>query len=67
MSEWIRITDQLPEIEHEVLVRVEYKGNMFIAKRIGDGVYIDDCEEEFYGVTHWMPLPPQPADTQQPR
>lgn len=71
MSEWISVTDGLPEPNTEVLVYIKYPQPVLVMDR---GIWKkDDIKklffdgEEFapfdYGeLSHWMPLPDLPKD-----
>lgn len=62
-SEWIKVTDMLPEKKQDVLIWFDRFGG-----DIGIGWWSKDCEAWFmnggmmlcYNVTHWMPLPQPP-------
>lgn len=71
MSEWISVDDRIPSTCEDVLVCVKYKSLDWEAQTIqiafrtiggsevkwmGYGIEYD----EFYLVTHWMPLPELP-------
>ena len=63
MSDWISVTDRLPEKETTVWVCT--KENEQIGAWLEDtGWTANDLNEEYWlsGVTHWMPLPAPPKE-----
>lgn len=61
MSEWIPVTERLPEPWVSVLVAVyEY---VLMGRVDAGGVWRGCRDETQEGVTHWMPLPPAPPTT----
>lgn len=63
MSEWIKVSERVPENKGEVLINSSTYGmriGFFDAQRQcwDDGDYYDDITN----VTHWMPLPEPPKD-----
>lgn len=66
MSEWISVEDRLPdELESVLVSRNGNVCNMFlhggIWKPDGYGIRVTHA---FDDVTHWMPLPEPPSDTE---
>lgn len=74
MSEWISVKDRLPESDNDTLLLLvkcsaeeKPNGALFIDT---DSFYVDDGYFRFWGVqknhtvTHWMPLPEPPHDTE---
>ncbi len=65
MEEWINILDSLPEI-HTFVIAMEHDGEIYKLKPINDAngwiVWHDTEGYSYLGVTHWLPLPPQPKD-----
>lgn len=66
MSEWISITDRLPEIGEDILIRVKCSSYYNVEQGLykGNNEWIN-CwfsirNENLYRVTHWMPLPEPP-------
>ena len=70
MSEWIKVTEKLPEYDTRVLL---YFGNYsdghvedgFIGDEDSSGDwyhYLYDGDSLNTNPTHWMPFPPPPAD-----
>lgn len=58
--EWISVKDKLPnENKIEVLVYVEYIG--VEVNYCLDGIFVSQYAHQ---ITHWMPLPKPPKDTQ---
>lgn len=74
MSEWIKCSDRIPELAADdteasdfVLVYQTYFGSRFAQALHGrvDVVWYDEQGEIVDGeVTHWMPLPSPPEDSQ---
>lgn len=71
MSEWIKCSDRLPDIEQRVLAISEESSeeeNMHVGWREKDrfhekGWYWTHYDYlEWYRVTHWMPLPQEPTE-----
>ena len=66
-SPWVAVSDRLPQIETDVVVRFVFGGAIYhtVAGLFGDDGEFEWWEQssqaEFRGqVTHWMPLPPAP-------
>ena len=62
-SQWIKVTDRLPPLEHQVLAwdgRTIEKA--FRIKNFDTIIWTYYDFEEWYDVSHWMELPPSPKD-----
>ena len=66
MSEWIPVTERLPEVGSEVLVCYDFKGkrSVYIADFYGDGdfhglddEYLTPEGRKYRKAVAWMPLP----------
>lgn len=57
MSEWISVDDIMPEDDVDVLIT--WGGEVVISYR-SHLIWHRDDYDEWYGVTHWQPLPPPP-------
>ena len=59
--QWIPVSERLPEIDQNVLAC--HTGEVGISHRYVDGWYwdVDEWHKPFTP-THWMPLPPPPAE-----
>lgn len=64
-SEWIPVSERLPEDDQEVIVAWPGGVNtgLYSQRAPHWHYYYAESEVEFPGVTHWMPLPdpPEPA------
>lgn len=62
MSEWIKCSDKMPELDTEVLA-VDGWGDIGIGQfRDSRGaVYFSDLGDSLADPTHWQPLPAPPA------
>ena len=69
MSDWIKITDRLPDnLENVLIIYDTYRGRKQITLGlfdIGGWYYLDEERNEYRKdvwnrVTHWMPLPKLP-------
>ena len=61
MGEWISVKDRLPDDPTEYIVMIS--GATIPTTLLFNGVeWYDFREDEFYPVTHWMPLPLPPED-----
>lgn len=71
MSDWISVDDRLPEQESPVLIIIKHSHHNILQAafdyRVGsEGWYDFQSEEEvdFNVVTHWMPLPTPPKESE---
>ena len=65
MNEWISVKDRLPEVGVPVLVHEGPYNYQVIATINSDGRWEDTVEGYMaIHVTHWMPLPDPPTDTE---
>ena len=70
MSEWIPVTDRLPNSDENVLVVVDWFGTWttmlgFLSPYSGTWGVFDDGDHGAYRdkpVSHWMPLPKPPQE-----
>lgn len=68
VAQWISVKDRLPNAdEGDVFLAVSKNGNFVFEAYferdcgLGKNLWHDGCGN-FYGVTHWMPLPEPPED-----
>lgn len=60
VQEWISVKDRLPERFVYVLVMTDF-GEAAVARIKGNGYwYIGWDNDQYAGITHWMPLPEPP-------
>lgn len=67
--EWISVEDRLPEIKHKkgnprsdrVLVTNGFHIQVGIRWIAEKEYFLPDFREDFYEITHWMPLPEAPG------
>ena len=60
VQEWISVKDRLPERFVYVLVMTDF-GEAAVARLKGNGRwYIGWDNDQYAGITHWMPLPQPP-------
>ncbi len=71
MSEWIKCSDEYPNIGEEVLIRIPvcHYYNIENGTYKGDGQFLGAWfhtrgKDRAYNVTHWMPLPAPPEESQ---
>lgn len=61
MSQWIKCTDQMPELDDdgysEPVLAINEIGNIQVVSFYSDEGW-DSCNE----ITHWMPLPQPPKE-----
>lgn len=66
MTEWISVTERLPESNHHVLVSADegvfraYRDDYKTWFHYPQGQY--SIDNYAFGVTHWMPLPKLPGE-----
>ena len=61
---WIDVNKSLPEKDGEYLVYIRNAEAPFVLSFDADvGVFYDEVEGEFYNVSHWLPIPPNPKAT----
>lgn len=62
--QWISVKDRLPNINKPILMYGENIGIIEPANYDkdfdGDPIFTDEYGTEYFGVTHWMPLPEPP-------
>ena len=63
MAEWIKVSERLPKPFEEAIV---YRGkyNIISVDVFNGKSWEGDEFFEKFKVTHWMPLPPQPTETE---
>ena len=58
---WIDVNKSLPDKDGEYLVYIRNAEAPCVLSFDADvGVFYDEVEGEFYNVTHWLPIPPNP-------
>jgi hypothetical protein len=67
MSGWIKCSDKMPEDSHDQQLLLWNGKYQRIGICLGSWKYKQLCfytihEDMIYGITHWMPLPPAPAE-----
>lgn len=60
VQRWVPVTERLPTYGQEVIV---YGGN-YLKACITAMRFWDEAHVNWYGVTHWMPLPEPPKDVE---
>jgi hypothetical protein len=61
-SEWIPVTERLPEVDALVLVVVSGGHVTPLRRHAQDGFWLhEDGDIDLINVTHWMPLPEPPV------
>ena len=65
MSEWISVKDRLPEVRIIVLAYAAQTNGIYFAFRERDSENFVNYDSGYYlnTVTHWMPLPKPPKET----
>lgn len=66
MSWWIKCSERMPEdFRHVMVIRAGYERGhsyYFAYRARGEWIKNDIHCTPLEGITHWMPLPPPPAD-----
>lgn len=64
--EWIKCSERMPDVCRDVLIHVTSPSEILLAYLSISGEFCydtdSDGEQMTTQVTHWMPLPPPPAD-----
>jgi len=61
MTEWIKLSDRLPEKGKEILV---FSRGIYMATTWNGETFYERNENRVGDITHWMPLPKPPKENE---